>query len=168
VTRARPTLTLVLVASAWRAHQRQPLCFVAVTAEGAVRSGGADGRILQHRVTAAGAVRSDCAGGNSLQHLGAAQSVVHSEGIGSRAAQQVPHSEPKQSAALGIQGDGSGGGGGGGCSGGGAPGPETLAHIPGRVAVRQLSRSLRRKARAAQDAAIGNQRVAGGLQVHPI
>ena len=46
---SRP-LTLTLAASAWRAHQRHPLFFVAVTREGAVRSGGADGNIMQHRI----------------------------------------------------------------------------------------------------------------------
>ena len=49
--RSKP-LTLTLAASAWRAHQRRPLFFVTVSGEGAVRSGGADGNILQHRITA--------------------------------------------------------------------------------------------------------------------
>ena len=134
------TLTLVLVGSAWRAHQRQPLCFVGRHGRGrrALRgrrrqdpAAPRHGRVRRALWTVPTAT--------AFSTMARRRAWCTLKGTGSQAAQQVPQKRAPSPAALGIQGDG---------SGAGAPGPETLAHNPGHVAVRQLSRSLRRKARA--------------------
>ena len=151
---SRP-LTLTLAASAWRAHQRHSLFFVAIRREGAVRSGGADGNILQHRVTAYAPQRqrfpSDAGGadGSVLQNCGTPDAVQRSEG-GSRATVQ-------------------------GCQAGmhlvqtpeahGLPGTPASdpAGSSGRVAFMQLRRRQRRKV-LDWDAAARKPRASQGLQ----
>lgn len=154
--RSRPC-TLTLAASAWRAHQRHPLFFVTATGEGAVRSGGADGSILQHRITADHASQWQQLTDDAAMHDACSVDAA-ADGLPGLSAGSNPALSPKQ----GPRQDP------GGCTGAaarGLPGPTASepAEKPGRMAFTQLRRRQRCKP-LDWDAAARKPRASQGLQ----
>ena len=152
--------TLTLAASAWRAHQRHPLFFVAVTGGGAVRSGGADGNILQHRITADDAPQQQQLTCGAAVHDACGVDAA-AAGLPGLSAASTPALSPQQGPCGPCQNPG-------GCMGaaaGGLPGRTASepSEAPGRVAFTQLRRRQRCKA-LDWDAAAHKPRASKGLQ----
>lgn len=154
--RSRPW-TLTLAASAWRAHQRHPLFFVAVSGEGAVRSGGADGSILQHRITADDASQRQQPTSDAAAHdacgMDAAADVLPGQSAASKPA--LSHEQELRQDS-------------GGCMGAAADrvpgsGASEPAEKPGRVAFTHVRRRQRCKP-LDWDAAARTPRASQGLQ----
>ena len=157
--RSRPR-TLTLAASAWRAHQRHPLFFVAVTGEGAMRSGGADGNILQHRITMDDTSQQQpCMSDEATRD--ACGTDAAADGLPGLSMASNPAVSPKQ-VPCGTRQDP---GGSMGAAAGRLPGPTASepAEEPGRVAFTQLRRRQRCKA-LDWDAAARKPRASQGLQ----